>query len=118
VCAAEARAREQRCSRGGFDTQRKTGGGGRPALMASQQVERAAELQDPEVRADLDWRIRGCEREYSTGGWLGLIPQASARTRQQTMRKRVGGQWCESRTGAAALRMAAQACRQYTHRSS
>jgi hypothetical protein len=38
----------------GFDTQRKNGGGGRPALMASQQVERAAELQDPEVRTDLD----------------------------------------------------------------
>jgi hypothetical protein len=32
----------------GFDAQRKTGGGGRPALMASQQVERAVELQDPE----------------------------------------------------------------------
>jgi hypothetical protein len=31
----------------GFDPQRKTGGGGRPALMASQQVERTAELQDP-----------------------------------------------------------------------
>jgi hypothetical protein len=29
----------------GFDTQHKTGGGGRPALMASQQVERAAELR-------------------------------------------------------------------------
>jgi hypothetical protein len=33
----------------GFDTQRKTGGSGRPVLMASQQMERAAELQDPEV---------------------------------------------------------------------
>jgi hypothetical protein len=36
-------------TRRGFDAQRKTGSGGRPALMASQQVERAAELQDPEV---------------------------------------------------------------------
>jgi hypothetical protein len=33
----------------GFDTQRKTGGGGRPVLMVSQQVEWTAELQDPEV---------------------------------------------------------------------
>jgi hypothetical protein len=32
-----------------FDAQRKTSGGGRPALMASQQMERAAELQNPEV---------------------------------------------------------------------
>jgi hypothetical protein len=31
-------------TRRGFDAQRKTGGGGRPALMASQQVERAAVL--------------------------------------------------------------------------
>jgi hypothetical protein len=41
-------------TRRGFDAQRKTGGGGRPALMASQQVERAAELQDPNIRTDLD----------------------------------------------------------------
>jgi hypothetical protein len=33
----------------GFDTQSKTGDGGRPALMVSQQVKRATELQDPEV---------------------------------------------------------------------
>jgi hypothetical protein len=39
---AEATRRE-------FDAQRKTGGGGRPVLMASQQMERVAELQDPEV---------------------------------------------------------------------
>jgi hypothetical protein len=54
-------------TRRGFDTQRKTGGGGRPALMASQQVERAAELQDTEVRAELDWCVRECERERRTG---------------------------------------------------
>jgi hypothetical protein len=41
-------------TRRGFDAQRKTGGGGRPALMVSQQVERAAELQDSVVRTDLD----------------------------------------------------------------
>jgi hypothetical protein len=29
--------------------------------MASQQVERVAELQDPEVWADLDWHVRECE---------------------------------------------------------
>jgi hypothetical protein len=47
----------------GFDAQSKTGGGGWPALMASQQVERAAELQNPEVRAELNWRVRECERK-------------------------------------------------------
>jgi hypothetical protein len=26
------------------------------------------------VRAELDWRVRGCERECSTGGRLGSIP--------------------------------------------
>jgi hypothetical protein len=45
---------EAETARRGFDTQRKTGGGGKPALMVSQQVERTAELQDSEVRADLD----------------------------------------------------------------
>jgi hypothetical protein len=44
VRAAEARAREQNSSRGGF--------GGKQ--MASQRVERTAELQDPEVQTDLD----------------------------------------------------------------
>jgi hypothetical protein len=85
----------------GFDMQRKTSGGGRPALMASQQEERAAELQDPEVRAELDWRVRKCERECSTGGRLGSIPHAWARARQQVMHEQVEGQWCGSRTGAA-----------------
>jgi hypothetical protein len=33
-----------RVTQRGFNAQRKTGGGGRPVLMASQQVERAAEL--------------------------------------------------------------------------
>jgi hypothetical protein len=60
-------------TRHGFNAQRKAGGGGRPALTVSQQVERAAELQDPEVRAELDWRVRGCKRECSTGGRLGSI---------------------------------------------
>jgi hypothetical protein len=73
---------EVEIARRGSDAQRKTGGSGRPALMASQQVERAAELQDPEVQVDLDWHIRGCERECSTDGRLGSIPQASARARQ------------------------------------
>jgi hypothetical protein len=41
-------------TRRGFDAQRKIDGGGRPALMASQQVEWTAELQDSEVRTDLD----------------------------------------------------------------
>jgi hypothetical protein len=38
----------------GFDAQRKTGGGGRLARMASQQVENTVELQDPKVRAELN----------------------------------------------------------------
>jgi hypothetical protein len=59
--------------------------------MASQQVERAAEMQDSEVRAELDWRVRECERECSTDDRLGLIPQACARTRQQATRERVEG---------------------------
>jgi hypothetical protein len=104
--------------RRGFDAQRMTGGGGRPVLMASQQMERAAELQDPEVRAELNRRIRECERKCFASGWLGSFPQARAYAKQQTTRKQVGGRWCESRTGAAALRMAAQVCRQCTHQSS
>jgi hypothetical protein len=112
------KAVEVEIARRGFDAQRKTGGGGRPALMASQQVERAVELQDPEVRTELNRRVRECERKCSAGGRLGLVPQASAHTRQQTTRKRVGGQWYESRMGAVALRVAAQACLQCTHRSS
>jgi hypothetical protein len=79
-------------TRHGFDAQRKTGGGGRPALMAAQQVERAAELQDPEVRAELDRCVRGCERECSAGGRLCSIPQACARARQQATREQVKGQ--------------------------
>jgi hypothetical protein len=35
--------------RRGFDAQRMTDGGGRPVLMASQRMEKTAELQDPEV---------------------------------------------------------------------
>jgi hypothetical protein len=105
-------------TRHGFNAQRKAGGGGRPALTVSQQVERAAELQDPEVRAELDWRVRGCKRECSTGGRLGSIPQACAYARQQTTCRQVGGRWCGSKTGAAALRMAAQVCWPCTHLSS
>jgi hypothetical protein len=44
--------------------------------------------------------------------------QARVYAEQQTTRKQVGGRWCGSKMGAAALRMGAQVCRQYTHRSS
>jgi hypothetical protein len=88
-------------TRRGFDTQRKTGGSGRSTLMTSQQVEWTAKLQDPEVRAELNRRVRECERMYFASGRLGSIPQASAHAKQQTTRKRVKGQWCESRTGTA-----------------
>jgi hypothetical protein len=53
------------------------------------------------VRAELDWRVRGCERECSTGGRLSSIPQACARTRQQATREQVEGQGCRSKMGAA-----------------
>jgi hypothetical protein len=61
-------------------------------------------LQDPEVQTDLDWRVRKCEWECSTGNRLGSILQASARARQQATRKQVEGQWCKSRTGTARRR--------------
>jgi hypothetical protein len=61
-----------------------TGGGGRPTLMASQQVagRKAAELQDTEVRAELNRHVRECERECSTGARLDSIPEACACARQ------------------------------------
>jgi hypothetical protein len=106
-------------TRRGFNVQHKTGGGGKPALMASQQMERATELQDPEVRAELNRRVRECERKCFVSGRLGSIPQASAQARQQTTREQVEGQWCESRTGtarrrrpgAAVLQEATRVCR-------
>jgi hypothetical protein len=79
-------------TRRGFDAQRKTGGGGSPALMASQQVERTAELQHPEVRAELNRRVRECERKHFASGRLGSIPQASACAGQQATREQVEGQ--------------------------
>jgi hypothetical protein len=75
------KAVEVEVTRRGFDVQHKTGGGSKPALMASQQMERATKLQDPEVRAELNRRVRECERKRSTGGQLSSIPQASARAR-------------------------------------
>jgi hypothetical protein len=73
----------------------------RHAAQDRQQVERTAELQDPEVRAELDWRVHECERECSTGGQLGSIPQACARARQQATHEQVEGQGCGSKIGAA-----------------
>jgi hypothetical protein len=107
--AARRSGQEQRGVR--FDVQCKTGGGGRPVLMASQQMERAAELQNPEVRAELNWHVRECERKCFANGRLGSFPQARAYAKQRTTRKQVGGRWCGSRTGAAAMRMVAQVCR-------
>jgi hypothetical protein len=96
-----------------FDAQRKTGGSGRPALMASQQMDRTAELQDPEVRAELNRRVRECERKSFASGRLSSIPQASAHARQQVTRKRVKSQWCESSTGTVCRRYdrARRSCR-------
>jgi hypothetical protein len=75
-----------------------TGGGGRPALIASQQVGRMMELQNSEVRAELNRRVRECERKSFASGRLGSIPQACARARQRATREQVKGQWCESST--------------------
>jgi hypothetical protein len=65
-----------------FDAQRKTSGGGRPALIASQQMERAAELQNPEVRAELNRRVRKCEQKCFASGRLSSFSQARAYARQ------------------------------------
>jgi hypothetical protein len=54
-------------------------------------MERAAELQNPEVQAELNWRIRECERKCFASGRLGSIPQASARASQQATREQVKG---------------------------
>jgi hypothetical protein len=86
-----------RVMRRGFDAQRKTGGGGRPVLMASQQVERAVELLNPEVRAELNRRVRECEQKCFASGWLGSFPQASACARQQTTREQVKSHGCVNR---------------------
>jgi hypothetical protein len=83
--------------RRGFNAQRKTGGGGRPVLMASQQMERAAKLQDPKVRAELNRHARECRRKRFTGGRLGSFPQACVRARQHATREQVEGQGCRSK---------------------
>jgi hypothetical protein len=57
------KAVEAGVTRRGFDVQHKTGSGSKPTLMASQQMERAAKLQDPEVRAELNRRVREYERK-------------------------------------------------------
>jgi hypothetical protein len=87
--------------------------------MASQQVKRVAELQNPEVRAELNWRIHECERKCFASGRLGSFLQARAYARQQATREQVEGQWCESRTGTvqemrpgtAVLQEATRVCR-------
>jgi hypothetical protein len=63
-------------------------------------------FESGQVRADLGPR----------GGRGASMARAYAE--QQTTRKQVGGRWCGSGTGAAALRMVAEVCRQCTHRSS
>jgi hypothetical protein len=122
VRTAEARAREQRSSstrrsrwkqRCGLDVQRKTGGGGKPALMASQQVKSATELQNPEVRAESNRCVRECERKCFASSRLGSIPQAGARARQQATHEQIEGQWCERSTGTVCRRCdrARRSCR-------
>jgi hypothetical protein len=88
------RARVTRC---GFDAQRKTGSGGRLVLMASQQMERTAELQNLEVRAELNRHVRECERKCFASGRLGSIQQARGCARQQATREQDKSQGCVSR---------------------
>jgi hypothetical protein len=66
-----------------------------------------------EVRAEFNRRVRGCERESSTGGQLGSIPQACAYARQQITRRQDGGRWCGSKAEAAYRRcdQARRSCR-------
>jgi hypothetical protein len=45
-------------------------------------MERVEELQDPEVRAELNRHVHECERKCFASGRLDSIPQASARARQ------------------------------------
>jgi hypothetical protein len=80
--AVQHKAVEVETAQRGFNAQHKTSGNGKPALMASQQLERTAELQDPEVPAELNQRVRECERKCFAGGRLGSIPQACARVGQ------------------------------------
>jgi hypothetical protein len=49
------------------------GGGG--AVMARRAGRKGGEAK-AEVRAELDWRVCGCERKCSTGCRLGSFPQA------------------------------------------
>jgi hypothetical protein len=88
---------ETGATRHGFDVQRKTGGSGRSNRMESQQVERTAKLQDLEVRAKLNRRVRKCERKCFASGRLDSIQQARACTRQQATREQVKSQGCMSR---------------------
>jgi hypothetical protein len=59
----------------------------------------------------------GSDTRRRTDGWPGSIPQTRARVRQQATHEQLESQGCGSKAGAAALRVAAQACRQCTHRS-
>jgi hypothetical protein len=72
--------------------------------MASQQVEGTAKLQDLEVRAKLNRRVRECERKCFASGRLDSIQQARACTRQQATREQVKSQGCVSREGLAVSR--------------
>jgi hypothetical protein len=72
--------------------------------MASQQVEGTAKLQDLEVRAKLNRRVRECERKCFASGRLDSIQHARACTRQQATREQVKSQGCMSREGLAVSR--------------
>jgi hypothetical protein len=64
-------------------------------------VKRAAELQDPEVRAEVNRRVRECERKCFASGRFVSIPRARAYARQQATREQVEVQGCGSKEGLA-----------------
>jgi hypothetical protein len=60
-------------------------------------VEGTAELHDPKVRAELNQRVRECERKCFAGGRLASIQQARACARQQATREQIKSQGCVDR---------------------
>jgi hypothetical protein len=60
-------------------------------------VEGTAELHDPKVRAELNRRVRECERKCFAGGRLDSIQQARVCARQQATREQIKSQGCVDR---------------------
>jgi hypothetical protein len=70
--------------------------------MTNRKERRRSEGEGPNGFGLVCPRMRA---KCSASGRLGSFLQARAYAKQQTMRKQIGGRWCGSRTGAAALQM-------------